>query len=268
MKTARRGRPRSKPNTPPAGNAAAGRRSPWARHPIPRREQGADSTPRLESRIPNPESRAPDSRQRVLGAATVEFALRGFEGTTVDRIAARARLNKAMIYYHFTSKRALYTRVLRDVFTAMGDRLSAIATSDAEPAVKMDRFVATFVLEGQTLSHVAPIMLREIAEGGRRLDEETYAVMIRVVRAMTEIVEEGRATGQFQAVDPLLLYLTTIWPIVVYLATAPIRSAVARVAHVDVHRLDPERFIRHMQMLNRRALMPAAADAGAFGEPS
>ena len=210
----------------------------------------------------------PGSRQRILNAATEQFALRGFEGTTVDRIAARARLNKAMIYYHFHSKRALYTCALRDVFTAMGDRLSAIAASDRSPADKMDRFVSTWVLEGQTLSHVAPIMLREMAEGGRRLDEETYTVMVRVVRAMTDIVEEGRAAGQFAAVDPLLLYLTTIWPIVVYLATAPIRTAVARIAHVDVHRLDPERFIRHMQMLNRRALMPAAAGAGPVGEPS
>jgi AcrR family transcriptional regulator len=173
-----------------------------------------------------------------------------------------------MIYYHFRSKRALYTCVLRDVFTAMGDRLSDIATSDADPAAKMDRFVSTFVLEGQTLSHVAPIMLREIAEGGRRLDEQTYSVMVRVIRAMTGIVDEGRATGQFADVDPLLLYLTTIWPVVVYLATAPIRTAVARVAHVDVHRLDPERFIRHMQMLNRRTLMPAAAGDGTAGERS
>jgi AcrR family transcriptional regulator len=173
-----------------------------------------------------------------------------------------------MIYYHFHSKRALYTSVLRDVFTAMGDRLSAIGASDADPADKMDRFVAAFVLEGQQVSHVAPIMLREIAEGGRRLDEETYTVMVRVVRAMAGIVDQGRATGQFAAVDPLLLYLTTIWPIVVYLATTPIRSALARVAHFDPSRLDPERFIRHMQMLNRRALMPAAAGAGPTGEMS
>ena len=103
---------------------------------------------------------------------------------------------------------------------------------------------------------------------GRRLDEQTYTVMVRVVRAMTQIIEEGRATGQFEAIDPMLLYLTTIWPIVVYLATAPIRGAVARVAHIDVHRLDAEHFIRHMQTLNRRALMPAAADAGPIGEPS
>jgi len=251
MKTA--GRPR-RPKRARNAPRTHGRPSPTARNP--------------SARTPGPGPRTPDSRHRVLAAATAEFALRGFDGTTVDRIAARARLNKAMIYYHFRSKRALYTCVLRDLFTAMGDRLSDIATSDADPADKMDRFVATFVLEGQTLSHIAPIMLRELAEGGRRLDEETYRVMVRVLRAMTAIVEQGRAAGRFADVDPLLLYLTTIWPIVVYLATAPIRQAVARVARFDPHRFDPARFIRHMQMLNRRALMPASAGDGTTGERS
>jgi AcrR family transcriptional regulator len=221
-----------------------------------------------EPRVPSPESRAPGSRDRILAAATAEFALRGFDGTTVDRISARARLNKAMIYYHFRSKKDLYRTVLRDIFTTMGDGLTAIASSNAPPADKLDRFVAAFVIEGQARAHIAPIMLREIAEGGRRLDEETYTVMVRVVRAMAGIVTEGRAAGQFGPVDPILLYLTTVWPIVVYLATTPIRSALARVAQFDVHRLDPEHFIAHLQMLNRHAVMQAAPDARPTGEMS
>jgi hypothetical protein len=109
-------------------------------------------------------------------------------------------------------------------------------------------------------------MLREIAEGGLRLDEETYGVMVRVVRAMSGIVDEGRAAGQFRPVDPILLYLTTVWPIVVYLATTPIRPALARVGHFDVRRLDPERFIAHLQMLNRHAVMPTTPDPRPTGE--
>ena len=246
MKNGTRGRPKSKPARTLRGTRA----------------------PSRESRVPSPEPRASASRDRILAAATAEFALRGFEGTTVDRIAARARLNKAMIYYHFHSKKDLYSSVLRSIFTTMGDGLTAIAASNADPADKLDRFVAAFVIEGQAHAHVAPIMLREIAEGGRRLDEETYAVMVRVVRAMTGIITEGRAAGQFGPVDPILLYLTTVWPIVVYLATTPIRSALARVAQFDVGRLNPERFIAHLQMINRHAVMPAAPDAAAAGETS
>jgi len=34
---------------------------------------------------------------------------------------------------------------------------------------------------------------------------------------------------------------------------------VARVARFDVHRLDPERFVAHLQQLNRRTLAPVEA---------
>jgi AcrR family transcriptional regulator len=51
------------------------------------------------------------SPDRILAAAAAEFAERGFAGARVDRIARRARVNKAMIYYHFASKQRLY-RVL------------------------------------------------------------------------------------------------------------------------------------------------------------
>ena len=200
-----------------------------------------------------------DSRSRILAAATAEFALRGFAATTVDRIAARARFNKAMIYYHFGSKQSLYRAVLRDIFTAMGDHLVRIADEPLAPGEKLDRFVAAFVAEGSARPEIAPIVLREVAEGGRRLDEETYTLMLRIVRTMTGIIDEGRAAGQFADVDPILLYLTTVWPIMIYLATSPIRSAIARVARFDVHRLDSERFVAHLQQLNRRTLAPVDA---------
>jgi len=38
-----------------------------------------------------------------------------------------------MIYYHFHSKKDLYSTVLRSIFTTMGDGLTAIASSDAAP---------------------------------------------------------------------------------------------------------------------------------------
>ena len=63
-----------------------------------------------------PKAPAPDTRTRILAAACDEFGAHGFAATTVDRIARRARVNKAMIYYHFPNKRALYTCIIRDVF--------------------------------------------------------------------------------------------------------------------------------------------------------
>ena len=41
------------------------------------------------------------TRSKILEAATGEFARYGLGGARVDRIAARARANKRMLYYYF-----------------------------------------------------------------------------------------------------------------------------------------------------------------------
>src|ERR671914_1735857 len=88
-----------------------------------------------------------DSREAVFRAAAAEFAERGYEAAGVDRIAAKARVNKAMLYYHFGSKLALYVEVLRDMFRAVGVRARALADGPGTPDAKLDAWVAMIVEE-------------------------------------------------------------------------------------------------------------------------
>ena len=60
-----------------------------------------------------------DSRAAIFRAAALEFAERGYEAAGTDRIATRARVNKAMLYYHFGSKGELYAEVVRDMVGAV-----------------------------------------------------------------------------------------------------------------------------------------------------
>jgi AcrR family transcriptional regulator len=52
------------------------------------------------------------TRRRLRDAALVEFAARGFEGTTVASIAARSGVNKERLYSYFGDKKALWELVL------------------------------------------------------------------------------------------------------------------------------------------------------------
>ena len=58
------------------------------------------------------------TRQRLLDAATEEFAARGIAGARVDRIALAAGSNKAQIYHYFGSKDALFEAVFDRVVEA------------------------------------------------------------------------------------------------------------------------------------------------------
>ncbi len=51
------------------------------------------------------------SRQRLLEAATAEFAAHGIAGARVDRVAAAAQVNKAQMYGWFGSKDGLFDAV-------------------------------------------------------------------------------------------------------------------------------------------------------------
>ena len=110
---------------------------------------------------------AGESKDRVFAAAAAEFAARGYAGANVDRIARAARLNKAMIYYHFASKAALYRAILSDMFNAVRTRVVAVAASDAAPEDKIRGYVDAIALEAEARPHFPPIWLREIAEGGK-----------------------------------------------------------------------------------------------------
>lgn len=57
-----------------------------------------------------------NGREKILEASLQEFAERGFDGARVDRIAANAEVNKALIYYHFKNKEELYVSTINYLF--------------------------------------------------------------------------------------------------------------------------------------------------------
>lgn len=57
-------------------------------------------------------------RVAIIDAAIEEFQAAGFEGTSMDRIAARASVSKRTVYNHFPSKEALFAAILHQLWDA------------------------------------------------------------------------------------------------------------------------------------------------------
>ncbi|RXS67072.1 TetR/AcrR family transcriptional regulator [Streptomyces sp. TM32] len=71
------------------------------------------------------------TRERILVAATEEFAAHGVSGARVDRIAASASANKRAIYDYFGDKNKLFGVVLE---RALADLAQAVPPSEDLPA--------------------------------------------------------------------------------------------------------------------------------------
>ena len=159
-----------------------------------------------------PRAANPGTRNRILAAASEEFAALGFAATTVDRIARRARVNKAMIYYHFPSKRALYTCIIRDTFTPIAERLRTAAAEDAPPDRKLARLIDALVRSVDRSTHFLPIFLREIADGGAHLGPDELVLIASVFAAVSGVVIEGETQNVFQPIHPALAHFTLVAP--------------------------------------------------------
>src|SRR5688572_22203673 len=200
-----------------------------------------------------PSRKPSDSQDAIFQAAAVEFAERGYDAAGVDRIARRAGINKAMLYYHFGSKRALYIEVLRDMFRAVGARARVIADGPGTALDKLDRWVATIVGEAAARPWFPPIMLRELASGAPHFDPETFGMMNTVFTAVRDIIVQGQREGSFRDADPLLTHLTIMPPILIFfarervLAHNQIDEGLAAPRHLD-------EFVRHMQVSARGML--------------
>jgi TetR/AcrR family transcriptional regulator len=193
------------------------------------------------------------SPDQILDAATHEFAERGYAGARVDRIARRAHVNKAMLYYHFGSKQALYRALLRRIFSRAADRLQPIAAAALPAEQKMTRVIST--LAGFIAEHAffPAIMLREVADGGVHLDADTLKALARVPLSVGGVIQQGVAEGSVRAVHPMTAYFTMLAPIVFYTAGEPIRKQLAARHLADLASLTPEVFVEQLQQTVRLA---------------
>jgi len=196
-----------------------------------------------------------DSQAAIFVAATHEFAERGFDAARVDRIAARARVNKVMIYYHYRSKLGLYLEVLRDMFRAVGTRVRTIADGPGSAENKLDAWIAAIVEEAAKRPWFPPIALRELGSGAPHIDNETFGMMNGVYLGARDVIVQGQTEGTFRQADPLLTYFTIMPSILMFFARQRLLSQRRNVP--DVAAAAPREtsdFIQHVQAAARAML--------------
>jgi TetR/AcrR family transcriptional regulator len=202
--------------------------------------------------------RRPDTRERILEAASAEFAAHGFAAARVDRIARHARVNKAMIYYHFDSKLALYSAILREVYLPVGERVAHIAARHVSARAKLDSVVEALVEATGEHPHFPPILMRELAEGGRHLGRDTLELIARIFGLVSGIIAEGVHQGEFAPIHPALAYFNLLGPLVMFRVSAPVRARLTKMGLAELPEIDRDMLVNHLQTTARRMLAPSA----------
>ena len=153
------------------------------------------------------------TRERILKAAERLFAERGFDGTSIRAIVAKARVNQAAINYHFGGKDGLYREVLRAAFRAMTEH--QLEHAQEVKAMSREDALADFIRR-----QLRPLMARdELSRSMRIFNWET----VRPTAVFKGLVSEEAAPFMGLAVDivrrflpeadPRTLVVAAIWMI-------------------------------------------------------
>lgn len=150
--------------------------------------------------IQSPEVKRGRKFDQVLDGARRVFLNDGFEGASVDEIAATSGVSKATLYSYFPDKRLLFTEVLRAECRLQSER--AMATIDQTAPAEVVLRAAARHMVGFFLSDFGQRMFRIcVAESARfpELGREFYASGPAVANAkLVEYFTQANAGGDLK----------------------------------------------------------------------
>lgn len=162
--------------------------------------------------------------KRILDAAADVFSEAGFSGARVDEIADRAGVNKATIYYHIGDKEKLYAEVINNVIGNSAETIARKIKDVRDPEEKLRIYIRTVARNIDNNPQVAPIMMREVASGGKHLPEVVARDIFRIVNMLRGILKEGADKGLFVETIPFLIHIMVVGALITYKTSTPIRT--------------------------------------------
>ncbi len=148
------------------------------------------------------QSRAAQTRARLLEAAGASFAERGFHGTSTRDIAAAAGMSPAAVYVHHKSKEELLYQLSSVGHAAITDLVHAAVASSDDATEQLSALVRAFVAHHARQHTSARVVNYELAS----LDDEHRAEILadrrEIDRAIREVIERGAASGVFDTPSP------------------------------------------------------------------
>jgi TetR/AcrR family transcriptional regulator len=186
--------------------------------------------PKKRSDDKRPQRRDPAAtRSKLLTAARREFASSGLAGARVDEIAARAGVNKQLVYHYFGDKDALYLAVLEWVYEEIRTQERKLSLEGLPPEQAIKKLIES------SFDHLAAhpdfiVLLNDENRGGARHvrgSRKLPAMHSPLVSLVSTILGEGVKAGIFRkGINPVHLYISIAGLSYFYFSNTPTLSAI------------------------------------------
>ena len=171
------------------------------------------------------------SKDRIINAALEDFSKYGMAGARVDRIAQKAGINKAMIYYHFTSKENLYIESLKYFFRRFTEKIRSNIVKGVSPEETLGNIADTYAELFMRNKVIRPIILRELANPTPETLEQLADLFIEsnISYEVGEIFKDGIDKGILRRVDMRQAIISFLAMNIGYFFAYPIMNKVFKI---------------------------------------
>jgi TetR/AcrR family transcriptional regulator len=178
----------------------------------------------------DPNRRADRTRKAILRAAIREFSAQGLAGARTDAIAEAAKVNKALLYYYFKSKRGLYAAAIDEVSGTAVERALAALDPSRSAGDRLLRTALTHFDRILTQRDFQSLMQQEMVRMRRGESESMPALVKNVFKPLLgkleEAVHEGVKSGELCRMDWLQVVYSVLGANVLYFLSAPMMRMV------------------------------------------
>jgi AcrR family transcriptional regulator len=144
------------------------------------------------------QAQRPDASRRQLVDTAIDcFALHGFQGTSIDRIARAAGVTKGALYYHFRDKEDLLLEAVKNRIGEFERHvLDAVAASD-DTHERLRRVIDACFVTATASNHRRFIitLMVEALDTNPRLSEQFRKVLRRMRGFLADVVADGQRRG-------------------------------------------------------------------------
>ncbi len=163
---------------------------------------------------PRPRDKRSDNRERleqeILEAAKRLFAVRGFGGVSLDHIAREVGTAKQNLLYYFSSKEALYRRVLHGVLDVWLSYMEAITRNADNPELALRRYIAGKLRFSREHPYDSRVYANEVISGAPLFAQEIRDRVLPALQADIAVFNRWAEQGVCRKVDAAHL-MVVLW---------------------------------------------------------
>ena len=178
----------------------------------------------------DPNRRADRTKKAILRAAIREFSAHGLAGARTDAIAEAAKVNKALLYYYFKSKRGLYAAAIEEVSGTAVERALAALDPGRSAGERLLRTALNHFDRILTQRDFQSLMQQELVRMRRGESESMPAMVENVFKPLLgkleEAVHQGVKSGELCRMDWLQVVYSVLGANVLYFLSAPMMRMV------------------------------------------